>query len=218
MKGKTKFKIFFSLIILAAAFNFFIYVFDRIIAPTVLAVADAEMRARALEIINMCIIEEFSRDFDYDEIIRIEKDLDGNITMLKADTLKMNMIACNVALRSQKKLEEMGSVGIKLPMGYVFRNNILAYYGPRITVRMQPIGYIEALYLSEFNSAGINQTNHKIYVQVKTKVRVIIPLKNNEIEVKNQIPISETIIVGKTPETAINFDMSNAGFKLPNKN
>lgn len=214
IKNNIKTKVLIIITIIMINFTIFIYIFDKTIMPTVMAVADAEMRAKATEIVNRAIINEYSKQFNYDEIIRVDKDSEGNIVMLKADTLKMNKIACDVALQSQKELLKLGEVGIKIPIGYITRNNILSYYGPRITIKMQPIGFVETKYSSEFESAGINQTRHKIYVKVKTKVRVIIPLKSNDIEVANEIPIAETIIVGKTPNTAIGLDLNGSGFKL----
>jgi sporulation protein YunB len=136
--------------------------------------------------------------------------------MLRADTLKMNKIACEVSLKSQKKLRELGKVGINIPMGYIFKNNILAYMGPSITVKMEPIGQIETKYVSEFETGGINQTRHKIYVHVKTNLRVIFPMKSSDVEVDNEMPVSETIIVGKVPNTALQMDLKGAGFKLDN--
>ncbi len=216
IKNKIKKRILLIITIIIINFTLFIYIFDKIVMPTVLAVADAEMRAKATEIVNRTIINEYSKQFNYDEIIRVDKDSQGNIVMLKADTLKMNKIACDVALESQKELLKLGDIGIKIPIGYITRNNILSYYGPRITIKMQPIGFVETKYSSEFESAGINQTRHKIYVKVKTTVRVIIPLKSNDIEVNNEIAIAETIIVGKTPNTAIGLDLNGTGFKLGN--
>jgi len=202
--------------IITINFTIFIYILDRNVMPTVMAVADAEIRAKATEIVNRAITNEYSKQFNYDQVIRVDKDSEGNIVMLKADTLKMNKIACDVALESQKELTKLGEIGIKVPIGYVTRNNILSYYGPSITIKMQPIGNVETKYSSEFESAGINQTRHKIYVKVKTTVRVMIPLKNNDIEVANEIPIAETIIVGKTPNTAVQLDLNGTGAKLGN--
>lgn len=179
-----------------------------------MVVAVAEMRAKSMEIITTSILNEYSKQFNYDDIIRVDKDVEGNITMLKADTIKMNKIASDVVLNSQKELKKLGSVGIKIPIGYIFQNNILAQIGPSVTVKMEPIGYIETKYESEFESAGINQTRHKIYVQVSAKAKIIIPTKNDEIEIKSEVPIAETIIVGKIPDTSINLDLNSAGFKL----
>ncbi|HEY8892376.1 MAG TPA: sporulation protein YunB [Clostridium sp.] len=216
INNKIKIKILIITGIIMMNFTIFTYIFDKTVMPTVMAVADAEMRAKATEIVNRAIINEYSDQFNYDQVIRVDKDSQGNIVMLKADTLKMNKIACDVALESQKELMKLGEVGIKVPLGYITRNNILSYYGPKITIRMQPIGSIETKYSSEFESAGINQTRHKIYVKVKTTVRVIIPLKSNDIVVTNEVPIAETIIVGKTPNTAVQLDLNGTGFKMGN--
>lgn len=214
IKKKTKIKLIFTLIILLIGFNVFIYSLDKIITPTVITIANSEMRAKSMEIIQSVILSECSKSFNYDDIIRADKDNDGNITILKADTLKMNKIASDVAVNSQKALKQLGEVGIKLPVGYIMQNNILAQFGPKVSVKMNPIGYIETKYESVFESAGINQTRHKIYVQVYAKLKVIIPMRSDEIEVKGEIPIAETIIVGKTPNTSINLDLNGAGFKL----
>lgn len=213
---ELKIKIILTFIFILIAFNFFIYSFDKIAAPTVIAAADAEIRAKSLEIINKAILDEYSKEFNYDDIIHVEKDNEGNIVMLKADTIKMNKIASDVTLNAQKQLTSFGFYGVKIPMGYIFKNNILAYLGPSITVKMQPIGSIETIYESEFESAGINQTRHKIYVKFKTDLRVILPMNNNEIKIENEIPIAETVIVGKTPNTAVQLDLGDAGIKLNN--
>ncbi|WP_278280428.1 sporulation protein YunB [Clostridium sp. L74] len=198
--------------------NVFLYTFDRVITPSMLDIAESQIRAKITDVINKAIINEYTKNFHYDDIINIEKDVNGDITLLKADTLKMNKIACDVSLESQSELKKLEHMGISFPMGYVFKNNLLAYYGPNVKVKIRHLGYIETKYFSNFNSAGINQTRHTISVQVKSKVRIILPLKTKEIEVKNQVPICETIIVGNTPNTAIDMKLEGAGFKLNSKN
>lgn len=197
-------------------FDIFIYKVNQIFTPAALATADSEIRARATEIINKTIIDQYTKNYNYQDVISIEKDSEGNIVMLKADTLKMNKIACGVSLDAQKQLTNLGYMGVKIPLGYLLQNNVLAYFGPSITIKMQPIGYIETKYISTFESAGINQTRQRIFVQVKTDVRVILPMRSNNITISNEVPIAETVIVGKIPETSINMDLQDAGFKLKN--
>lgn len=209
--------IIFFLIFLNIAFIASIYHFEKVVTPTVMAAADMEMRAKSTEIINQTIVDEYTKQFSYNDIIQMDKDDNGNIVMIKADTLKMNKIACDVALKSQDKLQKLGRIGVKVPLGYILKSNILAYYGPSITIKMEPIGFIETKYISQFESAGINQTRHRIYVQVRTDVRVILPMENNDIQVINEVPIAETIIVGKIPETSVNLGMQDASFKLKNE-
>lgn len=215
MSIKTfKMKIILFIILILFLFNFTLYTFNKVATPILLTIADAEIRAKSIEILNKAIITQYSNQFKYDEVINIEKDNSGNIAMLKADTLKMNKIACDVAIDAQNQLKALGEIGIKIPLGNVFENNLLSDFGPNITIKMKPIGYVETNYSSDFESAGINQTRHKIYVNVKTSVRVILPLNTDDIEIKNEIPIAETILVGKIPNSAINLDLKDAGFKI----
>ena len=167
--------------------------------PSILISADSEMRSRASEIMNKAIVEEYSSKFKYSDIVNIEKDKEGNIILLQADTIKLTKIACDVADRAHKDLKEVGQVGGKINLGYVLKNNLLAQLGPQVTYKMEPIGYIETEYVSSFVSAGINQTTHKMSVVLKTKLRITIPLAVSDIEIKTEVPISETVIIGKVP-------------------
>ncbi|NOH16277.1 sporulation protein YunB [Clostridium cochlearium] len=191
----------------------FLYKLDKIISPIILNAADIEMKNKTTEIINKTVLENCEKNFVYNEIINIYKDESGNINMIKADTIKLNKLACDVALDSQNKLKDFGTRGVKLPASYIFKNNIISFFGPSIKVKMQPIGYTETKYISDFTSAGINQTNHKISMEVITNIRIIIPLNSKDIEVKKQVPISETIIVGRVPESSINMEIGETTFK-----
>ncbi|WP_142412955.1 sporulation protein YunB [Hathewaya massiliensis] len=213
MKLRKKDKFILYIICIIVFFILFIYTFDKTVSPTVLAVSEAEIKLKAIESINNCILEEMESGFKYDDIIKIEKDDQGNIVMMRADTLKLNRMATDISLKSQKKLNEIGVVGIKIPLGYITKNNILSYLGPDITVKMEPLSHVETTYSSLFQSAGINQTSHKIFVKFKTKVRIIIPLNSIDTEIYSEMPISETIIVGKIPDSSIQLDLSGSGYK-----
>jgi len=163
--------------------------------PTVKLVADAQMRAEVTNTINKTIFQEYSKNFNYNDIIKFDKDNDGNIIMMSADTLKLSEIATLTVLKAQDELEEKSKVDIKIPMGYVTKNNILGRF---ITTR----------YISEFEDAGINQTRHKIYIETTTRVKMIMAVSSSELEIVNEIPIVETIIVGRVPSTAIQMDLN----------
>ena len=77
--------------------------------------------------------------------------------------------------------------------------------GPKITVNMEQIGNINTSYDSTFESAGINQVRHKIYLNVDVKMRLVVPLASKDVELTCEIPVAETIIVGKIPDTAVNI-------------
>lgn len=204
-KTSTNKRILVFLSIIISLLILFIYMLDKIILSTLMVVADGEMRTRAIEVIDRNILDLYNKEFNYDDIMKIEKDGQGNITMIRADTIKLNSLAAKVSLESQNKLRDMGAVGIKIPIGYISKNVILSNLGPSVKVRMQPIGSVKTNYISEFESAGINQTRHKIYLEVETSIKVIIATKSDEVQIKNTIPVAETIIVGKVPTTNLDF-------------
>ena len=69
---------------------------------------------------------------------------------------------------------------------------------------------------TDFESSGINQTRHKIYLEAKTQVKVIVPLTTSIKEVKAQIPISETVIIGDVPNSYVNIPKEEVSSELPN--
>ncbi|MEG1254698.1 sporulation protein YunB [Clostridium sp.] len=208
MKLSIKIKFATIIFLLMGSTITFIYTLDRILLPTIKVTCDAHMRAEVTNIINKTIFEEYSKNFNYDSIIKVEKDNEGNITMIAADTLKLSEIAAKTALKAQEELKTIDEVALKIPIGYITKNNILSNIGPKIKIKMQPIGHITTRYISDFESAGINQTRHKIYIETTTNMRIIIPTYSSDLEIVNQIPIVETIIVGKVPNTAVQMDLN----------
>ena len=167
------------------------------------------MKSEVSKIINEESVKVYSENFNYDDIIHIDKDLEGNITMVRSDTVKQNSLASQVVLKCNERLKSSDDLSVKIPLGYI-TNNVLFYnLGPKITVKIQQVGAINTSYESVFESAGINQTRHKIYLDVKTTMRIVVPFKSKDIDVTCQIPVSDTIIVGKIPDTAINMNSNN---------
>ena len=86
------------------------------------------------------------------------------------------------------------------------KNLVFYNLGPKVNIKMTQIGNITSSYESVFESAGINQTRHKIYLNVNMKMKIVVPLNSRDVEVACQIPVAETIIVGKIPNTAIELN------------
>ena len=193
-------------LIIIIAFNFIIYIFGKRIFPIMLNIGEIKIKSEAIRIMNEESVNVYSENFKYDDIIDIEKDTDGNITMIRADTVKQNYLASQVVLKCDERLSELEDLGVKIPLGYLTNNVMFYNIGPKITVKMQQVGNITTSYESEFESAGINQTRHKIYLNLTTTMRIALPFNSRDVEVTCEIPISDTVIVGKIPETAINMN------------
>ena len=207
---KTEFKpIILVIISILLVFILSIFLYDKRIYPAVLQVAESSIKADKIECISKTSMELFDEEFNYDEMIIIDKDNEGNINMIRANTVKLNYLTSRLSIRCNEELQKMGEVGVEVPLGWRTDNSAFYEFGPDLTVKIDPIGNMKVSYESKFESAGINQTRHKIYLNVEARVRMKIPLHSKEQVVTCQIPVAETIIVGKTPNTAIDLGGGN---------
>ena len=207
---KTEFKpIILVIISILLVFILSIFLYDKKIYPAVLQVAESLIKADTIECISKTSMELFDEEFNYDEMIIIDKDNEGNINMIRANTVKLNYLTSRLSIRCNEELQKMGEVGVEVPLGWMTDNSAFYEFGPDINVKVDPIGNMKVSYESTFESAGINQTRHKIYLNVEARVRMKIPLNSKEQVVTCQIPVAETIIVGKTPNTAIDLGGGN---------
>ncbi|KLE16076.1 sporulation protein YunB [Clostridium sp. C8] len=199
-------KLILGIIAICVLFNSILYFFDKNILPAVLTIGEEQLKREATEIINETALDIYSNQFDYSDMIIIEKDNDGNITMLRADTVKLNYLSSKLILASNDKFGKLQEMGLEVPLGYMTKNLVFYNLGPKININMNQIGNITSSYESVFESAGINQTRHKIYLHVNMKMKIVVPLNSKDVEIACEIPIAETIIVGKIPNTAIELN------------
>lgn len=207
-KAQTKrYKSFIVIIIaLFIVFNLLLTLFDKKVMPSVLNISETMMRAEAIKTINAVSVEVFDEEASKKDIVKIERDKNNKINSISADTILLNKLSSEIAIRCNERLEELGAKGIEVPLGWMTDKSVYYNLGPKITIEMEPLGNIESSYESVFESAGINQTRHKIYLNVKAKIKIIIPMYTKELEVDAQIPLSETIIVGEIPDAAIQLN------------
>lgn len=87
----------------------------------------------------------------------------------------------------------------------------LSVISPNFKIAMERAGNIETNIDSEFTSVGINQTMHRIYLDLKCSVGILTPFKSINKEIASKVLLTETIIVGEVPSTYYNYD--NLGFE-----
>lgn len=74
---------------------------------------------------------------------------------------------------------------------------------------MMTDGTVETELKSEFKDAGINQTLHRIYLEVRCKVSILTPYDTIEETIKNQVLLAEGVIIGNIPDTYYNLEGLN---------
>ena len=145
-------------------------------------------------------------NYKYEDLVTIYKDSNDNITMIKSNIAPINLIISDVAEKIQKRLNKVEGDEIGIRLGSFTGTKIFSGRGPMIPINLSTVGNVETDLRSEFKSAGINQTIHRIYLQVDCKVSILTPYSTFEEGISNQVLIAENIIVGKIPESYYNLE------------
>ena len=137
----------------------------------------------------------------YDRIVYFEKDLNGKITALKTNMSEANRLRTEILDLINEEILALDSADIGIPLGSLFLPEFLSGKGPVIPVRILSIRNSDAKFVSEFSQAGINQTLHRLNMEITVDVAVLVLGETNSYAVSSQVVVAETIIVGDVPQT-----------------
>ena len=166
----------------------------------VAAKAQAEnMVTRLVEETVLADLEQ--RLFGYDDLVVIERDSGGTITALITDTAAMNVLRGQLLERLLEELDGIHVSDIQIPLGSLLDIDILWAKGPNLKVHGMSVGTVCAEFESEFTDAGVNQTLHRIWLEVEVPLTLILPGDRVETQVTSRLCTAETVIVGKVPDT-----------------
>jgi len=145
-------------------------------------------------------------NYQYEDLMNVTKDENGNIKLLSSNMITINQIISDIPILIQNELDKVNHNKFYIKLGSFTGSKILAGRGPDIEIKMSVIGHIETDLRSEFSEAGINQTLHRIYLEVKCHVVILTPFHSIEEEIINQVLLTEGVIVGNIPSTYYNLE------------
>lgn len=172
-------------------------------------VFDAICKEKAKSLATIITNEQVSniiKEYSYEDIFTIEKDNEGNINMIKLNVVPVNQITSSIAVNIQNEINNQGRDDIGIALGTFTGVKLLASRGPNVNIKISTIGNIETELKSEFAAQGINQTLHRVYLQIKCNISILTPFNTIEEQITNQVLIAENVIVGKIPSTYYNLE------------
>ena len=178
-----------------------------VVNPVVFNYADAVVDAVTVQAVSRGVADVVNTD-TYSSLTDIRRDNNGTITSINADALKMNLLAMQVSTRAQEYLTACATQGIPVPLGTFSGVPFWVGRGMPIKLNLQLVGAVNCNFESEFNSAGINQTEHKITLRSYATVDIILPLYTKRANVVIEMLFSDSIIVGEVPEFMLTHTMS----------
>ena len=112
-------------VILIMVFLTAIIVSGKIMLSAINPIFDTLCEDKAKSIATMISNEQATnvmREHSYDELFTIEKDTNGNITMIKSNVIPINEIISDVAIKIQEEIDKQGREDIEIALRKFYRN------------------------------------------------------------------------------------------------
>ena len=152
----------------------------------------------AIKEINTLMEDEvFSHPDEFADLVVLERDSDNRITALRTDIIAVGNVKARIVNGLFDRLDYLEETQTEVPLGTVFAPNLFTGMGPRVKVGLAGLAQMEAQFVSAFTSAGINQTRHRILIEVHAGFRILTPFGG---EIVSTYPVTDTVIVGTVPE------------------
>lgn len=181
-------------------------IFTTLIEPSLIAMCEIKANSIGVTVSNKAVKQVMEEVGYTSDLVKLEKDNEGKIIALKADVVEMNYISSLIGSRTQQMYNELTETYVQIPVGNFTGNALLAGRGPRIRVKIMPVGTVGSDFKTEFVSTGINQTRHRVYLQVVSSMRVIAPFSTKTIKVVNNVNVAETVLIGNVPNSYYNLE------------
>lgn len=142
----------------------------------------------------------------YDQLVNILRDDSGRVSFMQVNTILLNSILADVEGSVQDSLRSLEGTTFDIPLGLMLGSDLVAAYGPSVTARIMSIGSVRVGFDHAFQTAGLNQVRHIVFLETEARIRVLVPLHSQETVIKTQVPVVETVIVGPIPSQFLNID------------
>lgn len=143
---------------------------------------------------------------DYGDFVTIQRDASGAITAMTTDMAALNQLRAQLVAQILSALEGVDASEIRIPLGSLVDSELVWARGPELRVRALRVGTVSAEFRSDFSQAGVNQTLHRIELEVAVPVTLILPGGQTELTVETGLRVAETVIVGAVPDTYLTLN------------
>ena len=174
---------------------------ERALRPMLAAAARYQVRSQVTAAVEQWAARDLQeRGVDYSDFVTITRNEAGEITALSADMARLNLLRAELSAHLLERLED-SQLELTVPVGSLLPFEPTWARGPELHLRALALGTASAEFESEFTSAGINQTRHRLWLELSVPVTVLLPGGGEELTVDSRLCVAETVIVGQVPQT-----------------
>ena len=179
------------------------------LTPSILDIAKINVQSQTTLIVNQSVCKVLQNNYNYQDFVTVERNENDDVVLLSANSYAVNLIAHTTSVYVQNQISQLSKIDINVPLGTLSGIPLLSEKGPNVAVTVSQIGTVNCNFDSQFISVGVNQTLHRIYLNVQSTIDLIVPSSHSIISISTPILLCESVIVGKIPQTYL-----DGGFML----
>lgn len=179
------------------------------IVPLVTEKAYYSIRGEAVTALNNAYqktVEEMT-SLGYSDFVTVTKDSDGKISFISVDMLKVNNVMSFISTVVLEEMQSIATDGVDVPLGAFSGILLLGDNGKDVNIEVETVGIAECNFHSDFETVGINQVRHTLYIDIVASANVVLPLYAKDVFCESSLLLCENVIVGEVPE----FYLENKG-------
>lgn len=148
-----------------------------------------------------------TQDTAYRNFITIERDVGGRVLSAETDVAAVNRMKAAVSNAVMEELAARETQTVRLPLGNLLGGSFFTGRGPFLPVTVHTSGTVITTLSGEFTDAGINQTNHSLYLDMTVMMTAALPMERVHVELTTRFLVCETVLVGEVPQTVLQVDL-----------
>ncbi len=190
-----------------------LYALNGLLLPVLEAAASSQavnLMTQAIDTaVDNCLQE---NGMDYADFVTIETDSAGKVTSITSNTAANSRFKRQVVEAVVRQLEALDGDALRVPLGTLTGQPLLSGAGPRVRVKVDSVGEVVADYANSFTAAGVNQTLHRVCLEVTATVYLFLPGEILPVSVSSNVCVAETVIVGETPDTYLRLEKGDSRY------
>lgn len=149
-----------------------------------------------------------AEEWGYTDLVTVSRQETGEIQSLEANTVQINRLKATVTDIVLERLEEPDVQTMSIPLGSLTGSSFLSGRGPLLTLRSGITATVLTNIRSEFTSAGINQTCHRLYIGLEAELFTALPGEHRTVTVNTEFLVAETIMAGAVPDVFADWNQN----------
>ncbi len=177
---------------------------DKAVKPVAAHQAEHFSTLAANAVITETVSEYLAENrYTYSDFAAVLYDENGEAVSVEAVTYNINKVQSELTMLINDGFSASGDTSAEIPLGSLTDSYLLAGKGPYVRVRICPTNTATVKLTSSFDSAGVNQTCHRISAIVTADISSSLPLYSFETHTSFEFLLAENVIVGEVPERTL---------------